>query len=452
MHARMQCTSNFVLSAAFNSRTVKWLGCASSLSLSLSLSLHSSYPHTAQQSEPLRFDQARQSQGVVHRLRPSLPSPHDLYRISLQGPIMSAHEQHASSGDRTAHHSVRSWLRSLLQKPSDPLADVIAPSTSLTASAVPPGPPSASGADMISFHHTMEDHDQARFLPPPRSFSGGSSTGSLSYDAAARRTIAQPIPTPRLGAARSAQTLSPPPSTGSPPEPSASLQGALVSLGPFQSASLLSRTACIIRDGLARPTAGCARAVPPPRPTSAIHHPPSLGVYPRRSFQRPPWLRLLPLSPRQKKHPSFRWRQLPRGCRPTRAARRPRTFSRSNRIWRQDACIYCISGLSRPARSKFFYNPRLLASLRALRPVIASESRFILRGFIERTAPARGRKDAQGHAQKGQASHLQARSRSWPDPLGIQEEQSRQPRVHPRGPLRTLGCFLQDFPQHLFGA
>lgn len=135
---------------------------------------------------------------------------------------MSAHEQHASSGDRTAHHSVRSWLRSLLQKPSDPLADVIAPSTSLTASAVPPGPPSASGADMISFHHTMEDHDQARFLPPPRSFSGGSSTGSLSYDAAARRTIAQPIPTPRLGAARSAQTLSPPPSTGSPPEPSAS--------------------------------------------------------------------------------------------------------------------------------------------------------------------------------------------------------------------------------------
>jgi hypothetical protein len=31
-------------------------------------------------------------------------------------------------------------------------------------------------------------------------------------------------------------------------------------------------------------------------------------------------LRLLPLSPRQKKHPSFRWRQLPRGCRPTRSS------------------------------------------------------------------------------------------------------------------------------------
>lgn len=108
--------------------------------------------------------------------------------------------------ERAAHHSVRTWLRSLLRRPSDTNADA-GPSQ---------GPALASsdassniGTDMISFHHTMEDVDRPHFAPPPRSFSGGSSNGSLSYEAAARKTLAQPIATPRAAPSHTSQDLSP---------------------------------------------------------------------------------------------------------------------------------------------------------------------------------------------------------------------------------------------------
>ncbi|TKY85472.1 hypothetical protein EX895_005634 [Sporisorium graminicola] len=123
---------------------------------------------------------------------------------------------HRTAIDRTANHSVRSWLRSLLRRPSDHHADLeeAGPSPNSTT------PP--AGADMISFHHTMEDIDRPSFAPPPRSFSGGSSNGPLSYEAAARRTIAQPIATPLVGASHPPPSLSPHASLATPPSPSAS--------------------------------------------------------------------------------------------------------------------------------------------------------------------------------------------------------------------------------------
>ncbi|KAJ9479472.1 1-phosphatidylinositol 4,5-bisphosphate phosphodiesterase 1 [Pseudozyma hubeiensis] len=127
---------------------------------------------------------------------------------------MSAHDHHAAS-DRARNLSVRSWLRSLLRRPSDDHAD-------LKAAGPPQVPLSPEGTDMISFHHTFEDTDRPSFAPPPRSFSGGSSNGPLSYEAAARRTLAQPIATPKVGATHRPPSLSSQNVLATPPSPSAS--------------------------------------------------------------------------------------------------------------------------------------------------------------------------------------------------------------------------------------
>lgn len=133
---------------------------------------------------------------------------------------MSSNDQHTAA-ERAANHSVRSWLRSLLHRPSDPI-ELPAAGPSHSPATVSPNAFSFSGTDMISFHHTMEDVDRPSFAPPPRSFSGGSSNDSLSYEAAARRTVSQPIATPKVGASHSSQTLSPHYSLATPPSPSPS--------------------------------------------------------------------------------------------------------------------------------------------------------------------------------------------------------------------------------------
>ena len=129
---------------------------------------------------------------------------------------MSTNDRKAAL-DRAATLSVRSWLRSLLRKPSDDHGNLAEPGPSHSAAAG-----SSGGTDMISFHHTMEDVERPSFAPPPRSFSGGSSNGPLSYDAAARRTLAQPIVTPTVGASHAPHGLSPNSSFATPPSPSAS--------------------------------------------------------------------------------------------------------------------------------------------------------------------------------------------------------------------------------------
>uniref|UniRef100_V5EK76 Phosphoinositide phospholipase C n=1 Tax=Kalmanozyma brasiliensis (strain GHG001) TaxID=1365824 RepID=V5EK76_KALBG len=65
----------------------------------------------------------------------------------------------------------------------------------------------------------MEDVERPSFAPPPRSFSGGSGNGPLSYEAAARRTAAQPIAAPRIGAARLPENPSPQDSLATSPVP-----------------------------------------------------------------------------------------------------------------------------------------------------------------------------------------------------------------------------------------
>ncbi|GAC97568.1 hypothetical protein PHSY_005154 [Pseudozyma hubeiensis SY62] len=127
---------------------------------------------------------------------------------------MSAHDHHAAS-DRARNLSVRSWLRSLLRRPSDDHADLNAAGPSQI-------PLSQEGTNMISFHHTFEETERPSFAPPPRSFSGGSSNGPLSYEAAARRTLAQPIATPKVGATHRPPSLSSQNVLNTPPSPSAS--------------------------------------------------------------------------------------------------------------------------------------------------------------------------------------------------------------------------------------
>ncbi|PWY99583.1 hypothetical protein BCV70DRAFT_200517 [Testicularia cyperi] len=87
---------------------------------------------------------------------------------------------------------------------------------------------SRPAADMISFHHTMDDEEERpSFLPPPRSFSGGSAAG-VSYEAAADRTLSQPKPIPAppptrsIDAARASPSQPLPPHTGPSSSPSRS--------------------------------------------------------------------------------------------------------------------------------------------------------------------------------------------------------------------------------------
>lgn len=119
---------------------------------------------------------------------------------------MSADDLQHAAAERAANHSVRTWLRSLLRRPSDLGAD---PGPSQGSSVTSPDASTSTATDMISFHHTMEDVDRPHFAPPPRSFSGGSGSGSLSYEAAARRTVAQPIATPRAASSHASHDLSP---------------------------------------------------------------------------------------------------------------------------------------------------------------------------------------------------------------------------------------------------
>ncbi|CBQ73382.1 related to PLC1-1-phosphatidylinositol-4,5-bisphosphate phosphodiesterase [Sporisorium reilianum SRZ2] len=130
---------------------------------------------------------------------------------------MSANDQHEAAVDRTANHSVRSWLRSLLRRHSDHHADSGESGASNGSTVAAP-----EGTDMISFHHTMEDMDRPSFAPLPRSFSGGSSNGPLSYEAAARRTVAQSIAAPLVGPSHTPHSPSPHASLATPPSPSAS--------------------------------------------------------------------------------------------------------------------------------------------------------------------------------------------------------------------------------------
>ncbi|SNX87300.1 related to PLC1 -1-phosphatidylinositol-4,5-bisphosphate phosphodiesterase [Melanopsichium pennsylvanicum] len=134
---------------------------------------------------------------------------------------MASNEHHTNS-EGAANRSVRSWLRSLLHRPSDPFAEARIASSSSDSAAVSSTAGMPSGTDMISFHHTIVDVERPHFAPPPRSFSGGSSNGSLSYESAARRTVAHPVTTPRAGTSHVSQSLSPHDSFATPPSPSAS--------------------------------------------------------------------------------------------------------------------------------------------------------------------------------------------------------------------------------------